>query len=71
MRNLMRAAMLSLKISFMLVLAFWLLLAMGVELFPWTFFAWPSYCALFLFIGYNCYLWFISNDTDKEVVKNA
>ena len=71
MRNLLKAAILSFKISFMLILAFWLLLAMGIELFPWSFFGLSGYMAMFFFVGYNCYLWYVAKDDSKEVKSSA
>lgn len=71
MGSLFKAAVLGFKISFLLVLAFWLLLAMGVDLFPLSFFSWTGYLALFLFVGYNSYLWHLSQEDNGEAVDPA
>jgi len=69
MGTLVKSAILSFKISFMLVLALWLLLAMGIDLVPWSFFGLSGYLAMFFFVGYNAYLWYVSKE--DEVSKSA
>ena len=69
MGTLIKAAKLSFKISVAVILALWLLLAMGIELAASGFFHWTGYLALFFFVGYNCFLWYWGEE--KEEVNQA
>jgi hypothetical protein len=71
MGTLIKATKLSFKLSAFIILALWLLMALGIDLVSFGFFTWTGYLALFLFIGYNAFLWYWPETDKKGVSEHA